>query len=156
MRQSSAGPSRAYLRFIGPPQLRFQDALPPPDLSVRPPAGGPPKLRAVNSNSDGGTPEVAPPKPAPPTAPAATMVARKEEVHPNPTSAPPPPPPPPPAILSDDVASKVRPEDFLPYFQFPGAEAPSNDVNAANQAQSAQAAPKTIPRSSATYQEQLQ
>jgi hypothetical protein len=122
-------------------------------LSVRPPAGGPPKLR--NVISDGRTPEVAPPKPAPPTASAATVTAKKEEVHTNPTSAPPPPPPP-PAILPDDVASKVRPEDFLPYFQFPGVESPSNDVNAAGQSQAAQAAPKTIPRSSATYQEQLQ
>jgi len=150
---SSAGPSRAYLRYIGPPQLRFQDALPPPDLSVRPPAGGPPKLRAVNS--DGKASDVAPSKPAPPTASAATVVAKKDEVRPNPAAAPPPPPPP-PAILPDDVASKVRPEDYLPYFQFPGVESPSNDVNASGQAQGAQATPRTVPRSSATYTEQLQ
>jgi hypothetical protein len=106
-------------------------------------------------NSDDRPTEVAPTKPAPPTATAATVVVKKEEVHPNPTSAQPAPPPS-PSILPDDVAAKVRPEDYLPYFQFPGADAPSNDVNASAQAQAAQAAPKTIPRSSATYQEQLQ
>ncbi|MDI1250409.1 MAG: hypothetical protein PSV13_16215, partial [Lacunisphaera sp.] len=30
--------SRPYLAAINPPDLRFSEALPPPDLSVRPPA----------------------------------------------------------------------------------------------------------------------
>jgi len=151
--QSSSGPSRAYLRYIGPPQLRFQEALPPPDLSVRPPAGGPPKLRAVRP--DGASTDASSFRLQAHAASAATLVARKEDVHPAPTLAPPPPPPP-PAILPDDVAPKARPEDFLPYFQFPGAGSPSGDANAAGQAPQASETPRTIPPSSATYQEHLQ
>jgi hypothetical protein len=107
-------------------------------------------------NSGGGISATVSFKPAPPTANAATASAKMDEVRPNSTLAPqntPPPPQPPPSIMPDDVAPKVRPEDFLPYFQFPGTEAPSNDVNASSQAGPA---PKAIPGSSATYQEQLQ
>jgi hypothetical protein len=151
--QSSSGPSRAYLRYIGPPQLRFQEALPPPDLSVRPPAGGPPKPQAVNS--DGTPADASSPKLPLHAVTAAAMVARKEDARPAPMLAPPPPPPP-PAILPDDVAPKARPEDFLPYFQFPGAGSPAGDANTAGQAPQASETSRTIPRSSATYQEQLQ
>jgi hypothetical protein len=41
---------------------------------------------------------------------------------PNPAKAPPP------AIIPDDARPSVRPEDFLPYFQLPGAGKPG-DVN---------------------------
>jgi hypothetical protein len=106
-------------------------------------------------DSDARSTDAALPKPTPPTATAATVVAKREELHLNAASAPTPPPPP-AAILPDDVANKVRPEDYLPYFQFPGVDSPSNDVNAPGQAPASQSAPKTLPPSSASYQETLQ
>src|SRR5271170_2003210 len=36
--------SRPYLRVVAAPALRFEDLPPPPDLSVHPPAGAPPKV----------------------------------------------------------------------------------------------------------------
>jgi hypothetical protein len=51
--------------------------------------------------------------------------------------------PPPPAILPDDVPAQVRPEDFLPYFQYPGA---------APRGRGAEAPPAPpLPVSTATY-----
>lgn len=59
---------------------------------------------------------------------------------------------PPAAILPDDTRPSVRPEDFLPYFQVPGAAKSANEVNVimpANIFTPPAAAP--LPPSSATY-----
>jgi hypothetical protein len=49
----------------------------------------------------------------------------------------------PTSILPDETKQRVRPEDFLPFFQFPGGQS----APGAN-------APGTIPPSSATYKMQ--
>jgi hypothetical protein len=95
-------------------------------------------------------PDVVPSRNSPPS----PTVAAQPRQEATPAIPAPPPSPSVPAIPPDDAAKKVRPEDFLPYFQFPGAEPRPSDVNAADSAPSAQSAPKTIPPSSATYQEQ--
>ncbi len=67
-----------------------------------------------------------------------------------PASAPPKAPP--AAILPDDTRPSVRPEDFLPYFQVPGATTSAGEVNVimpANAFTPPAAAP--LPPSSATY-----
>ena len=114
-----------YLRFIGPPPLRIQESLPPPDLSSRPPPAGPPKTGG-NSKPDivhGPVQDV--PVMAPPPSPVATIVSsappklapRTQETPAadQPAQAGPAP------LLPDDGRARVRPEDFLPFFQFPSA-----------------------------------
>jgi hypothetical protein len=127
--------SRPYLRVISTPGLRFEDLPPPPDLSVRPPAGGPPKLpetKAGTSTVDAGPPKPAPNKPAAP--------AKAPDNHPAPTVATPPP------ILPDDAPSQVRAEDFLPYFQYPGASRRTRGADASNSI--------PTPPSTATYNQE--
>jgi hypothetical protein len=141
--------SRPYLRSIGPPVLRFQENLPPPDLSARPPPGGPPK--GASSSSNPNAPDVIAHKPAPIAAIPAAAPARPDETR---SAQGTPSVPTVEAIPPDDAQPKVRAEDFLPYFQFPGAETRSSDTNASNNAPAADTAPKSIPASSATYQEQ--
>ena len=106
-----------YLPFVGAPPLRFQETAPPPEESVRPPAGA--------SSLPGGkakTEIVRQPVTVPPAANlhlAAVPTAKREEnqISPEVSAGPPGPPP----ILPDDAERKVRPEDFLPFFQFPGS-----------------------------------
>jgi hypothetical protein len=139
--------SLPYLRFIGPPPLRFQDALPPPDLSVRPPPGAPPKLeekaaryqQAENADAAKSAPVVAATtEPAPVLKPVAVS-EQADGPAPAPSAAPVQP------ILPDDVQSKVKPEDFLPFFQYPGAGSGEPPVPPA---------PGTLPPSTATYKQQ--
>jgi hypothetical protein len=78
------------------------------------------------------------PPPAAPTAPTP---------EPSPVAAPDKPAP---AILPDDTKPQVHAEDFLPYFQFPGAHANPNDVTVAP----APPVPGLQPPSSATYRQQ--
>ena len=129
-------PSRPYLAAVGAPNLRFSEAVPPPDLSVRPPAGAPPQP-AVNHEPD----SVSASKPetqaarTEPVAPPQPEVAAKE-----PASTPPP------SILPDDTRPKVRPEDFLPFFQFPGGNSAPGTLTPP--------APGQQPLSTATYRQQ--
>lgn len=116
-------PTRAYLQVIGPPPLRFQEAVPPPDLTVRPAAGAPPTPNATAATG---------PKPAaaPPPAPVATVPP-----VPKLAKAKPPAPVTPvpgdtsdavaPAIIEDEMRPRVRAEEFLPFFQ-PGQIPPSS------------------------------
>jgi hypothetical protein len=134
--------SRSYLSVVGPPPLRFQDSevAPQSDLSTRPPAGAPPlppEKRAgaasrqdVLLNAGGPDPAKKPPK--------VDLEAA-------------PPKPGPAAILPDDGDSRVRPEDFLPFFQFPGGR-PGQADTSVTQPPTAPA-PGQIPPSSATYHE---
>jgi hypothetical protein len=57
----------------------------------------------------------------------------------------------PPPVLPDDVGPKARPEDFLPFFQFPGTGAHGGDTVAAP---AAPATPGQLPPSTATYEQQ--
>jgi hypothetical protein len=108
-----------YLHVVMPAALRFEDAEPPPDLVARPPAGAPPKPH----EKDNAKPDVVLPKPAATAAPAPAPVPAKANEVPAPVTAAPATPAvqTPPPILPDDVPTQVRPEDFLPYFQYPGS-----------------------------------
>jgi hypothetical protein len=124
--------ARPYLAFVGPPPLRFEDLLPPPDLSTPPAAGAPPKVSEREA-----TETVAPKSSIVASAPVRPVADKTVIAAPRaPAVAP---------ILPDDVPSQVHPEDFLPYFQLPG-----DSVGP----QAAPAAPRTIPPSSATYTQQ--
>jgi hypothetical protein len=143
------GRTRPYLLSIGPLQLRFQDAAPPPEMPARPPSGSAAKAQSLETaTASTGSQDVSLRRPAPTAEQAAAAEARREESHPATPASPPAPPILP--IPPDDASRKVHPEDFLPYFQFPGADTQTSDSSAP----SAQAAPKTIPPSTATYQEQ--
>jgi hypothetical protein len=124
---------RPYLAFVGPPPLRFEDLLPPPDLSTHPTAGAPPRPSAQEAMETkvAKASSVA----SAPVRPTTAVKAIAAPAPKGPTVAP---------ILSDDVPAQVRAEDFLPYFQFPGSA----------RADTAPTAPSSLPPSSATYTQQ--
>lgn len=134
--------SRPYLTVIAVPPFRFAEPAPPPDLSAHPPAGAPPQPPATARTP--ATPADAPSAAASagPDASAASASTPAADAtgaeHPAPLQK----------ILPDDTRPKVRPEDFLPFFQFPGAGQPR--LTAAP----APPVPGTLPPSSATYQQQ--
>jgi hypothetical protein len=142
-----------YLTSVGAPALRFRVPDPEPEHAPRPVAIGPPvaglnvaesAVAAANTAARLG-PEVGEPKPvefiAPPrdspTAPTPGETARAALAE----SAKPAPR----AILPDETRPRVRPEDFIPYFQMPGAT-PLNGANSTP-------VPNSLPPSSATYQQ---
>ena len=139
--------SRPYLAVLGASPLRIREALSPPEMSVHPPAGAPPQPLAEAP----GSPDAIPPKAEAPTSAAMTP-------HPIPSGTENPQVPAPeekpikPAksILPDDTRTKVRAEDFLPFFQPPGASSNPNDVTVAP----TPPAPGIQPPSSATYRQQ--
>lgn len=145
-----SGSSRPYLAVIGPPVLRFREAIEPqPDVSTRPPAGAPPHpsasvSEAANSES---RPEIrtSPVETSPvgprPTVPAPVQAQPKAADDSSQSGSP---------IIPDDSRPKVRPEDFLPYFQFPGSRASSEDVSSP----SVPMTPGQQPPSTATYRQQ--
>lgn len=146
-----------YLTILGGPPLRFQEATPPPDLTVRPAASAPPIPASSEIEAAVAVANVAAIQPVPP--PAATTddsIAPAAPAAGGPATTPPPAVPvkTPPAILPDNVRQSVRPEDFLPYFQIPGAVRQNPDVKVivpATGLLEAPAAGVTIPPSSASY-----
>ncbi len=136
--------SRPYLAAVGPAVLRFGDPPPPPDL--RPAAGAPPvpaeetpaPVVDAATAPDASLAEVAEPIPA---ASVAAPVAKPAATR---TSPP---------ILPDDTRTKVRAEDFLPFFQFP-ATGPNGDVNVVVPVAPGANSAAPIPPSSATYRQQ--
>ena len=140
--------SRPYLSAIGSPALRFADAIPPPDLTVRPPAGGPPSPAEAHSTSSADTekPDISLAAPTPAAAVAiSSSVPSTEPAKAAPVKIPPP-------ILPDDTRPKVRAEDFLPFFQFPAPTA-NGDVTVVAPVPNAPT-PAPLPPSSATYRQQ--
>ncbi len=134
--------SRPYLTAISVAPFRFRDAVPPPDLTVRLPAGAPPE------------PGPAPSEKAAAPAPAPVAVAPDPTVQPEPRDQKPAPEPTPTEqpksfapILPDDTRPKVRAEDFLPFFQYPNSS--NIDVSVG-----APASPGRMPNSSASYRQQ--
>jgi hypothetical protein len=116
-------PTRAYLQVIGPPPLRFQEAVPPPDLAGRPPAAAPPTPSATAATgpkaaaaspppSVAAVPPVPKPTKAKPPAPVTTAPGDTSEAAA-------------PAIIEDEMRPRVRAEEFLPFFQ-PGQIPPSS------------------------------
>jgi|SRR5580658_3554697 hypothetical protein len=141
--------SACYLQAVGSPALRFQEAPPPPQpMQVL--------LRLAAAEA-----QVA--EPNPPPAPAEPAAVKPAAPAPVPVSAPPKPvegpdivrPPSPPTaaaemaapILPDDTQTRVRPEDFLPFFQYPGSAPRDNGVPVPP-------APPPQPQSTATYTQQ--
>jgi hypothetical protein len=135
-------PSRPYLRVAPAPPLRFYKPLPPPESSVRPPGGPPPRI----PDSAPAKPDVILPKPAAvaaiPSASPTLTAGKPATTTPSAPSAAPAA-----AILHDDVPSRASPEDFLPYFQYPGSDRRTRGTDAP-----ASEAPP-LPRSTATYTE---
>ena len=134
-------PSRPYLQYVGPPALRFEDAPPPPDLPDHPVAGttSPPghisDSAKVKPNAEAPAMVAAVPAPAGASGSEPTSQHPSESAEASASQAT--------SILPDDSKQRVRPEDFLPFFQFPGG----STAPVAN-------APGTIPPSSATYKQQ--
>lgn len=134
-----------YLIAVGAPSLRFQEATPPPDLVMRPPASAPPKVASGDSASRPDvllyTPEV-----TSATVPGMVATEKASSNHPEETSAEEIHVPPP--ILRDELQHQARPEDVLPYFQIP-AQGGNLDVIVPVPRSPRSAAP--LPQSSATY-----
>lgn len=138
-----------YVRAMGSPALRFRDApVPPPDLVVRPVAGGPPQPAAPAANSAPKIAESAAPAPSP--APAEKPAVESAQAIPSVPGGLAAPTTPPPSILPDETRPKVREEDFLPFFQFPA----SRDVTVIAPIPASPPAPGPAPTSSATYRQQ--
>lgn len=141
-----------YLPVIGPPPLRFAQA-PPPDLSTRPGPGAPPlpsvmeDMAATNAASArpvapsrgadgaGSEPRQTMPAEAIPAVPDAPGKAPgKKET---------------PALLPDDTQREVRPEEILPFFQFPDSGGTTNVVPPGSTSRES----TRLPVSSAVYRE---
>ena len=117
--------STLYLPIVGPPPFRFAQAPPPPDLSTRPAPAAPPlpsvmeEIAATNAASaKPGSPPV--PNNAAASDQRPTTPVEVAPVVPEPTVKRPPARET-PALLPDDTQHDVRPEEILPFFQFPGA-----------------------------------
>lgn len=145
------GDALPYLAVVGAPPLRFQRAAPPPDVVPRPTAGAPPMppLTAIESTVALANTAAAQSTTAGARLPG-EVAASDRKLEAKPATAPAKAPP--AAILPDDTRPVVRPEDFLPYFQVPGAAKSAGEVNVimpANAFTPPAAAP--LPPSSATY-----
>jgi hypothetical protein len=134
-----------YLALIGAPPLRFQDAIPPPDLVMRPPGSAPPKS-AANEASE--RPDVLAYTPPPTTLGVATIPSAIPSTSTATESAAAAQPATPPPILRDELQRQAHPEDVLPYFQIPAAQ--SGDANLIVPGMRSNA-PAPLPQSSATY-----
>lgn len=137
-----------YLAVTGAVPLRFQAAPPPPDLVTKPAAGAPPtppltptESSVAQANTDALQSAVTVHPPA--------ATAAKLAPTPAPSSLPPQPPPQP--ILPDDSRPAVRPEDFLPFFQFPATARKASEVNVIAPALPPTQSGSPVPPSSATY-----
>jgi len=140
-----------YLPVTGAPPLRFQEAAPPPDLVTRPVAAAPPtpaltptetsvaqaNAEAARSAAISEGPSTATPTATPSSGPKPFAPATKT----------------PPAILPDNARPAVHPEDFLPYFQIPGAAQSPTDVTLLVPASKPPPAPAPLPPSSAAYRQ---
>ncbi len=143
--------SLPYLTVIGAPTLRFQRPTPPPDLVTRPTPAAPPipkltpteivvaqnNIAAAHSTVE----PLAPPVPSPET------IANTSPDAPDAPAAPPEKP----SILPDETRRPIRPEDFLPYFQIPGAANAPAGSNVMGPAPVPTGSNSSLPPSSATY-----
>lgn len=118
-----ADPLLPYLLAVGPPPLRFAQALPLPDVSTRPASAAPPVPAVVEEIAAANAASAKPVGTAPPS-----PVAPPEASAPEPASVPvapvetaKPPARTPPALIPDDTQHETRPEEILPFFQLPGS-----------------------------------
>ena len=140
--------SRPYLAVLGSAPIRIQEAAPPPDLSVHPPAGAPPHV-VPNPTAEATGPLPAQAESSPTATQPAAELPQTAESSPA-LTAEEKPARPAKSILPDDTRPKVRAEDFLPFFQPPGANPNPNDVTLTP----TPPAPGAQPPSSATYRQQ--
>jgi hypothetical protein len=139
--------SPPYLPIIGAPALRFQHPAPPPDLVTHPVAAAPPipklsptEVAVAQNNAEAvAVPAPDPDAPTPDAPPAQPIVP-----SPEPKRAIRP-------ILPDDTRAPIRAEDFLPYFQIPGAARGPGEVSVILPAAISNAPAPSLPPSSATY-----
>lgn len=131
--------ARTYLAMVGPSALTFAETaapLPPEPVMPAPPK---PKPEPTKTPANGNHSANLPPDPS-------TLKPATETTEP--TAKPDDNGPKPINILPDDTRREIRPEDVLPYFQFPGAadnNAPTVIINPA---------PAAAPPSTATYRQQ--
>ncbi|MBI5690465.1 MAG: hypothetical protein HZC55_10250 [Verrucomicrobia bacterium] len=135
-----------YLPVQGAPPLRFERPTPPPDLVTHPAAAAPPippltptESTVAQANAAAVQPTVSPPVESKPAAPAPAKTDAQQPARP------------PPSILPDDTRPAVRPEDFLPFFQLPGARRDSGGVNVIAPVNPSSSGSLAVPPSSATY-----
>jgi hypothetical protein len=151
-RPRSAGSSRDalepsfYLPAIGACPLRFAAEPPPPDLSLRQsPAAGP-------KNPDPTVADFTPAEPPPEAIAKENEEPAAAPVQPEakPSDVVPAKPAPSP-VLRDELRPRIRPDDFLPFFQVPGSANGRGEVIFSVPAPAAPASPAPLPTSSATY-----
>ncbi len=149
---AGAGPA-VYLPALGAPALRFAEASPPPDLSSRPPAGGPPQptLTVTETSVAQANAAAAHSAAIRTTDSVPPAVKATSESSPAANPAPEPEKSAPSAILPDEVRPQVRPEDFLPFFQVPGSATQPGDVTLVMPVPRSVPTPPALPPSSATY-----
>lgn len=147
---STKARSTPYLPFVGAPELRFQEAAPPPDLVSRPPAAAPPQPALTSTensvavdNAEAARSVTTPTVPEEPSIDATAPEAAESSPHAGDKSVPP--------ILPDETRPQVRPEDFLPYFQIPGSARHSGDVTLLVPAPFSAPTGAPLPPSSANY-----
>jgi hypothetical protein len=148
--------TRPYLATFGAPALRFQDAKPITPATIKPIAGGPPvaanapevaEVSLANNQAAASTP----PMPVDNTVDA-SMVSEAKDVPPSTPNQPEPLPKALP-ILPDDTRRKVKSQDFLPLFRFPGSSGSPEDVTVIAPGVPTPPAPGSQPPSSATYRQ---
>lgn len=132
-----------YLVVVGPPPLRFREPPAPPSFELEPTATGPaflddirvpePLVPAAPLSERIESAPVAAVLPPPKTIQAATTKRTVDSSDSSP-------------ILPDDLRREIRPEDLLPYFQYPKSGGNGSSVPAPPQPQT-----PTLPPSSATY-----
>jgi len=131
--------SHPYLTVVGAPPLRFEEPVQFP--SPAPPAPAPVAARdsaAPRPSEPAPKGPAQPPAAAQNTLPAPANSARSAGQPASPDSAE-------PSIIPDELRPRVKPEEFLPFFQLPGSRAPSAP---------APDAPPPLPPSTATYRKE--
>lgn len=150
VRHFGSADSQPYLPLVGAPGLRFLEVIPPPIAAVPPPSGGGSERKGAEVNAD------VVKKPALGTNLAtpvnsAVVAPKRDVILPEKPSASAIEENRPAAILPDDAEPKVKPEDFLPFFEFPGS---GKETGRDASGVPAAPAPGALPPSSATYKEQ--
>lgn len=148
-----------YLCRYGAPPLRFESPTPPPETFTQPAAAAPPipalsvaesTVAQANAAAAQSTSTTLNPQFPSPESPLAADKSASGAKLPS-TATPLPSKPAPTAILPDDTRSVVRPEDFLPFFQIPGAGSGRGELKVIVPISATQSPGTAIPPSSATY-----
>ncbi len=133
-----------YLQAVGSSALRFAEAVPPPDLVMRPAAAAPPHPAEAPPLAHVDVIPFKPEESMPARAPQSDTEKMPPASASEPTSEPSPAP-----ILPDELRPRVRAEDFLPYFQIPASQ--PGDPNVIVPMPRSTGSPGALPPSSATY-----